>query len=321
MTYSNNSEILVPWYGTWPPEVRGDAHNMKDNRAWNVKIILPLFIVFLLGIILLLVSFFVIPFELKFWRFITESFAAALLVSGILGYVIDRSLRQNIVEDAFQASIGYLLPDELKPEMEWVYSQTVIANPYHLRCRISRLSDKLVRLHVEIDRTDENVTQKPIKKELGLDIDEWLHEKPSEILELGYKKEGEEWKDISVKAQQDPWKISSEHVNIDIPPKGKVSSRYVYEETKENNDSAHFNSRVAVKYPLVVVEIDKECEDLDYVVGFAHREEQSTHGSNAYRLPGTLMPHQAITIRWWEKDKSKEQTNESTEKREKTKTT
>src|SRR4051812_37749479 len=51
----------------------------------------------------------------------------ALLVAAVLGYVVDHALKHELVRDAVSAALGYLLPPQLRGEMDWVYGQKVIA--------------------------------------------------------------------------------------------------------------------------------------------------------------------------------------------------
>src|SRR3954463_8502585 len=52
-----------------------------------------------------------------------EEIGKALVVACVLGLVVDRAIKKDLVKDAVSSAIGYLLPEQLRNEMHWVYGQ------------------------------------------------------------------------------------------------------------------------------------------------------------------------------------------------------
>src|SRR4030042_848978 len=94
------------------------------SKQWSIiRWLIP---VALLGVILILIGNFCEQ-QLGTWAFIIRDVGIAMLVAAILGVSIDLYLRQRLTEDVFKVAMGYILPEELRPEMEWVYKKNIIA--------------------------------------------------------------------------------------------------------------------------------------------------------------------------------------------------
>ena len=73
----------------------------------------------------------------------------ALAIASLIGLTVDISLKKELSREVFLASIGYVLPEELRPEMRWL-------------CRLDTLCTE--------DRIDFSFTEIPEKKLLQVDI-------------------------------------------------------------------------------------------------------------------------------------------------------
>ena len=123
------SERTTPWYGSYPPKLKGGNREMVQKSWWKQPTFWILVGIAIFGIVIILITnFYIAEDRIGNWFTVINHIGIAFLVAGILGITIELFLSQRLAEDAFKATIGYLLPDELKPEMEWVYQQKTIAN-------------------------------------------------------------------------------------------------------------------------------------------------------------------------------------------------
>lgn len=183
-------ERLRPWFGTRPPKLKGGEVNMKPKtwlERWRITAIMVF--ILLLGIILLFVGNLFLQAWAD-WKFGLDSLAVALIIAGILGLTIDRFFRQQFAEDAFKASIGYVLPAELKGEMEWIYNCHIICTSHIQRFELLPIDDETCTIRVNTLRTLRNVGSSVDHANLGLGIDEWFHNTgSSRIISFGYTME------------------------------------------------------------------------------------------------------------------------------------
>lgn len=181
-----NDERIIPWFGDFPPEFKGGVDEMKKN-GWLEKWATPILLIFIfIGLLaMILPNIFMVSDK---WLFIPNHIGIALFIAGLLGLTIDKLLRQRLARDAFKASMGYLLPEELKPEMEWVYKQDVIATKHIQKCVLTPLGNNLVVCQITINRTLTNVSHHSAEFEPTLSIDEWFHHgRHSNITEFGWE--------------------------------------------------------------------------------------------------------------------------------------
>lgn len=294
------AERLRPWFGTWPPKLKEGEVNMKTRTWWERwKITVIMVFILLVGAIMLLVCHLYLQ-ELGEWEFVLHNIAIALLIAGILGVTIDRLFRQQLADDAFRASIGYLLPNELKGELEWIYKCHVICIEHIQRVEITPIDDETCTVYVKTQRKFRNVSANVSFTQLGLRIDEWFHKTgSSQIVSAGYIKEGknfpEDGRDI-VKRMDEQASISIEERKISLAPGEEVDAWYELKEIKRTNDTQCWNFAYPTLNPMVSV---RTPEGIGFHVDFGYRIESQRLGNDTYRLAGTLLPGQVISIRWW----------------------
>lgn len=109
-----SNELVRPWFGTWPPTLKGEEYcSMKtQNKRYNISLIMAL--VLAAGIIVVFLSYVFQQRISGLLESILANVGIAMIVAGILGLTIDKLFRQQLAEDAFKASVGYILPEELK---------------------------------------------------------------------------------------------------------------------------------------------------------------------------------------------------------------
>ena len=114
-----------PWYGSWPPELKGEADMLKQqfkDLLWWHNIAL-----WALGLFGAAIGIWLIVIPPNWINTVAasglgSSVLSAVITSGIIGWFF----QQRLAKDVFEASLGYLLPEELKPELKWIYDQQVL---------------------------------------------------------------------------------------------------------------------------------------------------------------------------------------------------
>lgn len=287
---------MTPWFGNWPPELRGVSEMEKGNkditvwaRLFRLSWLLAITIICFLLICVLQ------PLYVGF-QILLATIGSTSLVVFLLGGTVDWWLKQAILEDVFKAAVGYLLPAELKPAMEWVYQQDIIAIKHRQTVKLSLYKDDLVLMRVAINRTFQNISQHTAKLRAQLSIDEWFHkERESQIIEFGWPRS----EDFERQRRGNSLSIKiTEENEIELAPRATVDIWFTYEEVKHANDQ-HIDTFL---HPTSSLFVEVEAfEGLNISVGVFPQKQRTLKsvGINKYELTGTLLPGQPIHIRWY----------------------
>lgn len=223
----------------------------------------------------------------------------AFIVVFLLGLTVDWFLKRDIVVDVFKAAIGWILPDELKAEMEWVYSQRIVAIKHVQWCEIKPLKENLVAVNITVKRTLENVSNSKIEFPIGLGIDEWFHEgNRSRIIEFGWRDNDKDIEYNRFECIKGKRSLDTKQYKVSLKPKGTLDTWSKYTETKHVNDEHTLTHIYATKEPLVHV---KAFEGIEIEASSVQHYQMSLQKVREfrYKFNGTLLPGHPITIRWW----------------------
>src|SRR4051812_10017244 len=143
----------------------------------------------LAGVLLIAAEILLEPWVVKGLREFCSEIGKALVVAAILGWAVDTALKNDLVRNAVSAALGYLLPDSLKPELNWLYGQQIIAQQiYNVRLE-HFLEKRAVKYHGTYQRRIENISDKTAYIRLGGGTDEWFHDMgPSTIDVCEYRR-------------------------------------------------------------------------------------------------------------------------------------
>lgn len=242
------------------------------------------------------------------WKHLLRDFGIALVIAPILGFVVETRFRQRLVEDTFKASIGYLLPDELKEELQWIYTQGLLCVEHTQVCtlEISQEHPDCVILTGQLFRTFKNIGNSAFSFDRGLAIDEWHHPSglTSRILLEGREIEHDrrERSGTEIPIERDGAAVRISHPEtISIPPQAILKVWVKYQEIKRENDAHEMVFRFPTINPQVILNLE---EPMQAEVGFGHRAQAGLkpEAGNRYQLSGTLLPNQHIRIRWWRRE-------------------
>lgn len=304
---------IRPWYGTWPPRVYKGGESMKkqrgrDGKGWLAKIppTFTMVIAFIVGILFIVVSYELKSAGVSIDYDLFHDLGIAFTVAGVLGVGIDLTLRKQLTDDAFKASIGYLLPDELKGEMEWIYSTHILCMEHIQTCELRQIDADACAIHISMLRKFRNVSSSNETLTLGPWVDEWFHKAgSSKILAFGYTKLGK--KSDSIEIVKAPYTIRVKEQQILLAPDEEVTIWLEAEEIKHTNDAQNWVFGYPTLNPIVTV---RAFEGVSMDVKFGYRSSAEELGNGTYRLKGTLLSGQRIEIRWWEKEKGDKWVNE-----------
>jgi hypothetical protein len=161
---------------------------------------------------------------------VARDFGIALVVAGFLGVSVDQVLRRQLAEDAFEASVGYLLPEELRGELEWIYSTHILCVEHNQGCELRPIDKDTCIIHITMVRKIRNISSSNEALLLGLSIDEWFHKAgASKIISFGYTKLG--MKNENLEITRGTHTINIHEEKIPLAPQEEIT---VWFEAEEN---------------------------------------------------------------------------------------
>jgi hypothetical protein len=236
-----------------------------------------------------------------FFASFVPAVGAACLIAGRLGASVDRWLKRELVRDAFQTVFGYILPAELRGELEWVYAQELVCDRFGLRLTLSRTDDPdLLTARFEMSRDFRNVTARTVECQPVVAVDEWFHDgRPSQVLALRATKSGTACGEME--PSPSPSIIVSRQLEkpVSLEPDEHVTVLAEAEETRHLNDAWFLNLIHATANPRVTVDAPDGVA-FQVMYGFNRQAGRAAEiGRRTWSLPGTLLPGQVIQVRWW----------------------
>jgi len=253
------------------------------------------------GVVLLLA-----PEALNSWHIeaeIASSLAkesgVALMVAGLLAASVDGKLKRALTEDVFKVTLGYPLPQQLRSQLEWLYSQRFICTICNIRVWLEEAGDH-VNIRVRIFRRVENHSAEvqpfrpfiTVQHILGrTKIDSLKITLPDRTYSIGDKHDDHREFDIERRGRE-----------ILISPGEYVDLEYEWSGIRRIPDSydevfviATKDVRVDVTHPpglMTLVDIPTEKPISSHPLG-PNREEWRLQGTH------TILPYVVIALRWW----------------------
>lgn len=243
------------------------------------------------------------------WEGTVTELGKALVIAAVLGAIIDGALKRDLVRDAVSASIGYLLPEQLRNEMHWVYGQKVIANQtWHMT--LNHVPEhRTVIVRGTYDRVIRNITDETQKVRLAGGTDEWCNAiQKGEITTAEYRrfKNGKYGPVEKLERREFPTGhgYGNEEL-VEIAPGELIHLSCSYIIACPDHGQESLTYRYPVENPVVQVEVPPT---LRAHIAISHREPSHPYTDfpdSRYltsRLNGTLLPHQDIHVLWHRAD-------------------
>jgi hypothetical protein len=228
---------------------------------------------------------------------------SALVIAGVLGGTVDLWLKHLLLRDAFQATFGYLLPAELRDELTWIYEQELLCFRHEQIVSLHPTEDpQVVIAKMRVRRDVRNVSRRRVLWTQGFFVDDWLHSGHSpRVTSLRFSKLGSDEEPLTDFDQDRPQPMvvrARPKGHVELAPGEELTATAEAEEPKRTNDALVFTLSQATRNPSVTVET---LTSFEYEVYFGNREQEALRriGPNTVELPGTLLPGQVLTVRWW----------------------
>jgi len=285
---------IQPWYGSWPPELNREA-NMKLH-----KFDIPLWVIMVVILVLSLLGWVATDHAMETYEGLLlemlRRLCEALAIASILGATIDGFLKMEIAKNVFEASLGYLLPEELKPELKWIYDQKIMCIESKQECHIKHLGNDKVELIIKTNRRFRNFSESSTYFKYGVAVD-----LGDEITEFGYRiGEQEPLKDKSLQHKE-----NIPEMDIKLRGNQEIETWNTVTIRKHSRDQEPI---VFSRYPTKNPSVSVWCEDgiKHELIMYYGRDPKARKklGENTTQLTGVLLPVQLILLKWW-KDEAK----------------
>jgi len=274
-------------------------------KTHKIRVVLGALIFFGVVGVLLFEQRGVFPF-----RFLEHLFMA-FAVAGFIALIIELTLQRQLVRNAFEAAIGYLLRDELKGELRWIYGLDLLCEKHIQHVSLKEIPEtQLVIARSTVIRTFRNISDKEIPIPLNVAIDEWFHEGfPSNVISFRYQHDGQPQSNnlATTGIKKTDAGLAFEAVPTQHLKRGqRITLSFEVEETKQRNDWMFVTFSTPTANPTVTVDAP---ESIEIGVAFDHRNAGDLSikkGERTWQLDGMMLPRMDIRIRWYDKERSKQ---------------
>jgi hypothetical protein len=242
------------------------------------------------------------PYAIASFVHIGRDLGIALLVAAILGWLVDRALKQDLIRDAVSASIGYLLPNSLKAELAWIYDQKFITEQTFTVRLDHRAQEKAVIFHGHYTRVIRNISGRTSRPEIHGGADEWFHSlAESEITRCGYIRNG---KFTAIPVRKNEAGLGYNCGEIELDPQESIQVEMAYNLVGPESGIEILTHCYPIENPVVILDVPAT---LMARVTFSNRFEAfiataTESGHISRRLDGVLLPYTDIRIYWYRTD-------------------
>ena len=223
-----------------------------------------------------------------------------LLPSVVVGYLLSLGFSQQLAEDAFKASVGYILSPELRQELQWIYEQSIVCTFCVCDFRFRLIDDDNVEMELEVYRTLRNEGASTRELPVGVAIDEWASPKGESRIEyLRYKYRGNQYEldeSNAILERLPPSTRLDKEENLNLAKGEEVVVSFKAVEYKKTHDDTFLTFNSVTYRPLVKVHYDKTKIGLQAAISHRSQVEPVT---DHIQLEGALLQGQHIRIWWW----------------------
>ncbi len=106
-------------------------------------------------------------------RFVVGEIGVACLIAGILAGLVEPFFREEFARDAFLAAFRYVLPRELKNEVERILKFNFISDKHVWNIKIEKVDDDTVCITISYERRIKNITSSDQKCRGFYQVFEW----------------------------------------------------------------------------------------------------------------------------------------------------
>jgi hypothetical protein len=102
-----------------------------------------------------------------------DELGVAFITTTLLALIAHIATRKEILDDVVKVSLGYVLPESLRPAIRWIYGQRIICERHEQRMEISS-NPEIFIVKTRLSRTFRNMSNDSIPVKIGISIDEWF---------------------------------------------------------------------------------------------------------------------------------------------------
>jgi len=277
---------------------------MEMGNEHRVKIRLWLVLGFVVSIALLVTLH--EPLHEVWWGQLMIKGLEAIAIASVIGIVLEEALLREFGREVFLASVGYVLPVELRPEMSWLCQLNEMCTQDVMICELTPVGNS-IKLHVNRTQVVKNIGRNTHKLPVGLGIDEWFRDDgESRIIKFSFVTAGQSWSYYagSGKPQKSEFgmNLPADLPDVLLEKDQEVNIVSEFEEIYPRNGYFHMH----IKYATSGAKVTVKCPDeLGVYVQFAHREGHETlQVGHDFVCPFTLLPYQRMAVRFWDKKQS-----------------
>jgi hypothetical protein len=236
-----------------------------------------------------------------------EHLCMAISISAFIAFVFEIALHQRFAKNVFEASIGYLLPEEMQGELKWLYDQPFICEDLTIVVHLFPIegSGGLLKEQVEMTRVIRNITSSTHNVQPGLWIEDNLHKGyPSAHQVITLHVEGETRSPnyaSEIEIKRTGLRITNDEKRVPkfkVRPGGKATFVAIFSKTVREQDSEYIHFGMPTTKVTITVNPPGA---LMAEVLFSHRagDPQFTHPTpTVWKLDAVLLPLQGIRILW-----------------------
>lgn len=231
-----------------------------------------------------------------------EHLAMGIAIAGVLAGLIEFTLHKRFADNVFKAAVGYLLRDDLRGELEWIYEQTILCTEMIATIELKHFKEeRLVRITTTLKRTLKNISLRHEKVVLRGGADEWFVEgKPTRVIEVSYKKVGDAQltKETKFNPTADGIGWCDGIEALSLAPNEEMDFTLRLEQWQQENDEFIITYRYPTKNPQVNVVCD---DSLIPRVIFDHRAKYEGDwkvAEKTWHPRVLLLAHQDIRLKW-----------------------
>jgi len=223
----------------------------------------------------------------------------AFVIAGLLGLIIDKALKQDLIRNAVAAAIGYLLPESLKAELVWMYDQKFMVNQTFVIRLDHMVAEKRVIFHGHYTRIIQNNSGEKAQPRISGGADEWFNPPAeSQIIKCGITRKGKFTPIVPVKGIVGIGYQCAEKIELEPGDSLQVDMAYTMSVPEHGMEILTHN--YPINEPLVTLDVP---DTLRARVAFSHRAivhegPVLESGQISRRLAGVLLPYADIRIYW-----------------------
>jgi hypothetical protein len=241
----------------------------------------------------------------NFWLQLLSRGLEAVCIAMVIAIFVDVFLKRDLMRDVFLASIGYVLPKELQPEMRWLCQLNALCTQDVMICTLTPIGDS-VKFHFQRKQVVKNIGQNRLDLKVGLGIDQWFRgsDGESHILKFSFVSEEQQWFHTGEAKKSDFGLNLPDDPVVSLEKDKEVTITSEFEEVYPRNGYFFMH----IKYATSGLRITVNCPSdsgLGIYVNFASREGHKTlQVEQDYVCPFTLLPYQRVAVRFWDKGQS-----------------